>query len=194
MRPRARHGTAVDSGQRNNTTARLCFLPARATIISNPRAPRARPLRWPLLPLLGRRPARFVRYRPAPRARHLPIATPGPRASLRCACAAASASPGADERGWALALACLPRLVFALSGPQLVHWYGGGSSFTPPPDLKLSSRFFFLSCDQAKKKRERKQSLAPCSSNIIRFVVVDSTAEYSRKKAIDFASRTGQHI
>lgn len=87
-------------------------------------------------------------------------------------------------------LACLPRLVFALSGPQLVHWYGGGSSFTPPPDLKLSSRFFFLSCDQAKKKRERKQSLAPCSSNIIRFVVVDSTAEYSRKKAIDFASRT----
>jgi hypothetical protein len=83
MRPRARHGTAVDSGQRNNTTARLCFLPARATIISNPRAPRARPLRWPLLPLLGRRPARFVRYRPAPRARHLPIATPTARAR-RC--------------------------------------------------------------------------------------------------------------
>lgn len=189
MRPRARHGTAVDSGQRNNTTARLCFLPLLLVIP----APRA----------LVRCAGRFCRCWGA--GRLASSATAPPRAlgifrllpprparvvALRCCVRVAWCRRARLGAG----LACLPRLVFALSGPQLVHWYGGGSSFTPPPDLKLSSRFFFLSCDQAKKKRERKQSLAPCSSNIIRFVVVDSTAQYSRKKAIDFASRTGQHI
>lgn len=103
-------------------------------------------------------------------------------------CAAASASPGADERGWALAWPACRAWFLRCPGLSSSTGYGGGSSFTPPPDLKLSSRFFFFSCDQAKKKERKKTK--PGSSNIIRFVVVDSTAQYSRKKAIDFASRT----
>lgn len=94
----AKQSTAVDSGQHNNT-ARLSF---------HSRAVRARPLCWPLLQLLGRRPACFVRYRPAPR---LGIFHARPCVALL----------RADERGWAGWLgaglaratsACLPRAWF----------------------------------------------------------------------------------
>lgn len=143
-----------------------------STIISIPRAPRARPLRWPLLPLLGA-PAGSLRPLPPRPARSASSDCYPPARARRCValrCAAASASPGADERGWALALACLPACrAWFLRCPGLSSstGYGGGSSFTPPPDLKLSSLFFFFSCDQAKKKRKKTK---PGSSNIIRFL------------------------